>query len=106
MSNIVRISTTTDTIRDARMSVCAALVSGGPEAALAAVAAASVRLAHHVASGNLLWHPARRMLLQVSGNLKLPQHFGRKAVRIAIGAGPNLYHDLSFEMEKPAKEAA
>lgn len=95
MSNVTRLPTSADALRGARYSICAALVTGGPPAALAAVAASSIRLAHHVANGNLLWASALKMLLQVSCNLKLPIIFGRRAVHIAINAGPNLYDQFA-----------
>jgi hypothetical protein len=41
-------------VRDARMNVAEALVSGGTEAALAALASQSIRLAHHVEGGDLI----------------------------------------------------
>jgi hypothetical protein len=88
------------------MSICTALVTGGPESALAAVAASSIRLARWCLAGELLWSAARKMLIEVSVNLKLVRHFGRRAVHVAIDAGPSLYDEIAIQTEKTAKEAA
>ena len=82
-------------LRHCRMVVCEAYVSGGSDAALAAVASGSIRLYRHVAAGDLLWKPAFRHLLQVSVNLGLVKKLGKRAVRIAIYAGPRLYSELA-----------
>jgi hypothetical protein len=82
-------------LRDARMQVCTAHVSGGPDAALAAVAAGSIRLFRYVSEGELLWSAAFKALLSVSVNLKLPIIYGRRIVRAAIYAGPTFYSDIA-----------
>jgi len=74
--------------------VCVALVSGGADAALAALAAQSIRLYRHVASGALSGPVAFKNLLQVACNIRLPQAFGRRAVRVALNAGPDFYNAL------------
>ena len=94
--------TSADILRDARMKVCEAIVSGGHEAALMAVASSSIRLTRWCAAGELLWSAVRKMLIQVSVNLKLVQHFGKGAVHVAINAGPNLYADMADEIERSA----
>ena len=71
-------------VPDARLQVCEALVSGGPNAALAALAAQSIRLCRYVVADKLLPRPAFRALLQVACNLKLPMSLGRSAVRTAL----------------------
>ena len=90
--------TASDILRDARMAICTALVSGGPESALAAVASSSIRLARWCVAGEMLWSAARRMLIQVSVSLKLVHHFGKGTVHVAINAGPNLYDEMSAEI--------
>lgn len=82
-------------LRDARFQVCRAFYESGPEAALAAVAAGSVRLAHHVVAGDLIWRHAHRALLQVAINLRLVNIFGRKTVQRALAAGPAFYEDIA-----------
>jgi hypothetical protein len=95
-----------DIIRDSRMSICTALVSGGPESALAAVASSSIRLARWCAAGEMMWTTARKMLIQASCNLKLVHHFGKGAVHVAINAGPALYADIAAEIENKKQVAA
>ena len=75
--------------------MCVALVSGGPGAALAALAAQSIRLYRHVITGALSGPVAFRNLLQVACNIRLPQTVGRPAVRLAINAGPDFFNALS-----------
>ena len=82
-------------ILDVRYQIARALHSGGPEAALAAVGAGSIRLCRHVIDGALTWEAAFKALLQVSVNLKLVNCFGRRAVRAAIYAGPTFYDELA-----------
>ena len=82
-------------ILDARMQVREALVSGGPDAALAALAAQSIRLCRYVEAGELLPGLAFRALLKVACNLKLPMILGRSAVRTALYAGPRLYNEIA-----------
>ena len=77
------------------MTVCRALATGGPDAALAAVAAGSVRLCRLVNDGGLLWSVVFKTLLQVSINLQLVNVFGRRVVRWAIYTGPAFYSDIA-----------
>src|SRR5262249_15188711 len=81
-------------ILDTRMQVCEAFVSGGPDAALAALAAQSIRLSRYVVAGELLPRQVFRALLQVACNLRLAQHCGKPAVWAALSAGPRLYDEL------------
>ena len=74
--------------------MCVALVSGGADAALAALAAQSIRLYRHVAAGTLSGQVAFKNLLQVACNIRLPQTAGRRAVRVALNAGPDFYNTL------------
>ena len=75
--------------------MCVALVSGGADAALAALAAQSIRLYRHVAAGTLSGPIAFRTLLQVACNIGLPRTAGRLAVRLALNAGPDFYNALT-----------
>lgn len=81
-------------LRDARFSVSRAFQTGGPEAALAAIGAASIRLCRLVRDGDLLWSAVFKTLLQVAINLKLHTVFGRGSIRAAIYAGQNFYSDI------------
>jgi hypothetical protein len=82
-------------LRDARFIVCQALVNGGLNAALAALAAQSIRLTHHVEEGSLTWKAAFRTLLQVAVNLRLVQRVGKSRVRAAIYAGREFLADVA-----------
>ena len=82
-------------LMDCRYKVCEAYVRGGPETSLAALAAQSIRLCHHVDNGDLCDRPAFRTLLQVACNLRLPQQLGKPAVRAAVHAGPIFYDSLA-----------
>ncbi|MGE0653096.1 MAG: hypothetical protein AB7P12_15310 [Alphaproteobacteria bacterium] len=81
-------------LRDARFSVCRAFQTGGPEAALAALGAASIRLCRLVRDGDLLWPVVFKNLLQVAVNLRLPVVYGRRSVQVAIYAGCAFYDDI------------
>lgn len=74
--------------------MCVALFSGGHDAALAALAAQSIRLYRHVAADTLDGRVAFKNLLQVACNIGLPRTFSRRAIRIAINAGPDFYDAL------------
>lgn len=78
-------------IRDCRMSVCESYYFDGPQAALVAVADASLVLAPLVAEGDLLAQPAWDALQEVSDNLTLVRRFGQDAVQHAIAFGPRVY---------------
>lgn len=82
-------------LRDARFQVCRAFYESGPDAALAAVAAGSIRLARHVMAGDMIWRHAHRELLQVAINLRLVNTFGRRKVKRALSAGPSFYDEIA-----------
>ena len=78
-------------ICDCRMAVCEAYLYDGPEAALVAVADASMTLAPLVAEGELLAPAAWDALQEVSENLTLVRIFGQDAAAHAIAFGPRVY---------------
>ena len=80
---------------DSRYQVCTEYVSGGADAALAAVATQSIHLYRYVYNGDLVGRFAFRALLQVSVNLGLVGKLGKAAVRTAIYAGPRFYDELA-----------
>ena len=77
-------------IRDCRMMICESYMFDGPEAALAAIAAASLQLAPLVQNGLLLAAPAWDALQDVAENLTLVRRFGQDAVQEAIAFGPRV----------------
>lgn len=83
-------------VRSARLAVCEAFVSGGPDAALAALAASSIRLTRHVDGGCLVPEIAFSALRDVAENLKLAKHLGQHLVEIALDAGPQFYEQLEM----------
>lgn len=80
---------------DCRFDIATALYAGGASSALAAVAAGSIHLSQHVVTGSLTWKTAFKILLEASVNLRLVNHFGRRAVRTALYAGPRFYNALA-----------
>ena len=78
-------------IRDCRMAICEAYFYDGPQAALVAVADASMTLAPLVAEGEALATAAWDALQEVSENLTLVRIFGQDAVQHAIAFGPRVY---------------
>jgi hypothetical protein len=74
----------------ARLRVAEAFYHGGHDAALQAVAGASLDLASLVASGALLHHIAFDNLQEVAENLGLVRTFGQDAVQEAIATGPRV----------------
>lgn len=83
------------TLTDARFQIAGALVSGGRSAALAALAAQSIRLHYHVIANGLRCEIVFRELLQAAINLRLVDEFGKRAVQTAIDAGLNFYGDVA-----------
>jgi hypothetical protein len=82
-------------IRHSRMTVCEAYFTGRHEAALAALAASSVRLYRYVANGSLIEKIAYENLRDVAENLTLTKVLGEDAVEYAIQTGPEFYSNLS-----------
>ena len=81
-------------LRQCRLTVCEAYVSGRHEAALAALAAASIRLYRHVENGSLIGSAACQTLWDVADNLTLTKVLGEDAVASAIATGPQVYDRL------------
>ena len=78
-------------VLDCRMGVCAAYYNNGRQAALIAVAGASMMLAPLVAGGELLPADAWDVLQEVAENLTLVESFGQDAVQEAIAFGPRVF---------------
>jgi hypothetical protein len=78
-------------VGDLRMEVCDAYYFDGPEAALLAVANASLVLAPLTAAGVLLPPLVWDTLQEVSDNLTLVEIFGQAAVQEAMAFGPRVY---------------
>jgi hypothetical protein len=76
---------------DLRMEVSEAFYYDGPEAALVAVANASMMLAPLIAAGELSASLVRDMLEEVSENLTLTHIFGHGAVQEAMAFGPRIH---------------
>jgi hypothetical protein len=82
-------------IRQCRLTVCEAYFSGGHEAALAALAAASIRLCRYVENGSLIGSIAHDTLWEVADNLTLTKVLGESVVAAAIETGPQFYDSLA-----------
>jgi hypothetical protein len=78
-------------VDDLRMEVCDAFYFDGPEAALLAVANASMVLAPLIAAGVLSPPLVWDALQEVSKNLTLINFFGQDAVQEAMALGPRVY---------------
>ncbi len=78
-------------IRSHRWTICEAYFYGGYQAALEAVAHASIDLCGWVRSRSLTAPAAFDPLQEVSENLGLVRHFGQDAVQSAIVAGVKLW---------------
>lgn len=76
---------------DLRMEVCEAFYFEGPEAALLAVANASMMLAHFIVADELLATMVWDVLQEVSENLTLTRVFGQDALQEAMAFGPRIY---------------
>ena len=76
---------------DLRMEVSEAFYYDGPEAALAAVANASMMLAPLIATGELSATLVGDMLQEVSENLTLIHIFGMEPFRKLWAFGPRIY---------------
>jgi hypothetical protein len=79
----------------ARLSVCEAFYYEGPDAALAAVGAASMTLAPYVIGGALMHHVVFDALQEVSDNIGLVRTFGQDAVQRVLAAGPEAFASFS-----------
>ena len=84
-------------IRQCRLQICEAYFTGGHEAALAALAAASIRLYRYVDNGSLIGKYPFEALWEVADNLTLTRVLGDEAVAAAIDTGPQFYSSLSGE---------
>ena len=73
------------------MEVCEAFYFEGPEAALLAVANASMMLAHFIVADELLATMVWDVLQEVSENLTLTRVFGQDALQEAMAFGPRIY---------------
>jgi hypothetical protein len=82
-------------LRHSRLTVCEAYFSGRHDAALAALAAASLRLYRYVENGSLIEAAAYDALQDVADNLGLAKVLGDDAVAFAIATGPQFYDQLS-----------
>lgn len=78
-------------VDDLRMEVCDAYYFDGPEAALLAVANASMALAPLITAGILSAPLVWDTLQEVSENLTLVHIFGQDAVQEAMAFGPRVY---------------
>ena len=67
-------------LRHCRLTVCEAYLSGKHDAALAALAAASIRLYRYVENGSLIESAAHETLWDVADNLTLTKVLGEDAV--------------------------
>jgi hypothetical protein len=92
-------------IRQCRLTICEAYFTGGHSAALAALAAASVRLFRLVRENSLRAEIAHEQLWEVADNLTLTKVCGEAAVAIALDTGPRLYETLETPRVPPSPEA-
>ena len=84
-------------IRQCRLQICEAYYRGGHEAALAALAAASIRLYRYVDNGSLIGKYPYEALCEVAAHLTLNRVLGDEAVAAAIDTGPQFYNSLAGE---------
>src|SRR4051812_218809 len=73
-------------LRHCRLNVCEAYFSGRHDAALAALAAASISLFRYVENGSLIEIKARETLWELADNLTLAKVLGEDAVESAIAS--------------------
>src|SRR5262245_12428438 len=78
-------------VRHCRLQIAQAYFTGGHEAAIAALAAASVRLYRLVREGTLRGDLAHETLWDVAENLTLIKVLGEPAVELAISTGPRFF---------------
>lgn len=81
-------------VRHVRMQICEAYYTGGHSAALAALAAGSVRLYRLVLEHELRGDIAHETLWDVASNLTLIEVLGEQAVAVAIDTGPRFFEEL------------
>ena len=84
-------------IRQCRLQICEAYFTGGHEAALAALAAASIRLYRYVHNGSLIGKYPYEALCEVAENLTLNRVLGDDAVAEAIDTGPQFFSSIAGE---------